>query len=119
MTVYVVQQPVRKDLKSGQLVPSMDLTPALEYGELVSLLAPGQVALLPAQMLGALRHGLKDFTDDDYLLPVGDPVAIAAASIVAAEFNRGRVKVLRWDGRARAYMVIPLYIDRRFQDAIN
>lgn len=119
MTVYVVQMPVRRDPATGQMVPSVDLTPAQEYGEVATLLASGPVALLPAQMLATLRHGLRNFTDDDYLLPTGDPTAIAAAAIVASQANMGRVRILKWDGRTRRYMAVPLFVDRRFQDELE
>lgn len=38
-----------------------------------------------------------DFTDDDFVVAIGDPVAIAIFTYAAAFTNTGRVKVLKWD----------------------
>lgn len=95
--VYLVQEVFRRDETTGQLVPALDLSDAARYGAMEVLLQPGRVALSTAPMMARLRTMLRDFCDEDYLLPTGDTVAIAAASMVAASFNRGRVKVLSWD----------------------
>jgi hypothetical protein len=46
---------------------------------------------------------LADFRpEEDYLLAIGDPIAIAAVSIIAAEYN-GRVSMLKWDKKRQSY----------------
>jgi len=52
-----------------------------------------------------LRKRLRDFGDSDYLLPVGDPVAIALTAAVAADANGGVLRLLKWDKRQHAYTV--------------
>lgn len=101
MTVYVTQEP---QARGGR--PMMDLSPAQEYGEMVFLLPPGPVALSPAPMIRDLRRALEGFTEDDYLLALGDPVAIGAATAVAAERTGGKVRMLRWDRRDHRYIEI-------------
>ena len=59
-------------------------------------------------MLLRLRSFLKDFTDNDYILPVGDIVAVAAAAMMASHYNAGRVRILSWDKVARQYLPIQL-----------
>ncbi len=48
-----------------------------------------------------------DFTDDDFVVAIGDPVVIAIFTHIAAEHNGGRVRVLKWDrlpcGRCNKY----------------
>lgn len=105
--VYVVQHPTRIDRQTGQKV-TMDITPALAYGELELLLPAGNVVLTPGPMMQELARKLKHFSDDDYLLPLGDPAAIGAACIEAAAANRGRVKMLKWDRETRKYYVVTL-----------
>jgi hypothetical protein len=58
---------------------------------------------------------LKDFNDSDFLLAMGDPVAIAIASIVASDINNGRLKILKWDREHRAYypVEIDIYNNRK------
>ena len=36
---------------------------------------------------------LKDFSNNDYLLAMGDPVAIAVASMVASDINKYRGQI--------------------------
>ncbi len=57
----------------------------------------------------------KDFSDSDFLLAMGDPVAIAIASIVASDINNGRLKILKWDREHRAYypVEIDIYNNRK------
>jgi hypothetical protein len=46
------------------------------------------------------------FDDQDYLLCIGDPVAIGLATAVAASRNYGRVKLLKWDRQEHRYYVV-------------
>ena len=95
MTVFVAQEVTDR---SGHLVH--DLSPATRWGELEFLMPSGPVALNPQPMIMELRHKLRNYTDEDLLLAVGDPAVIGAAVAVAADMNQGRVRVLRWDKRA-------------------
>ena len=101
MTVYVTQEP---QARGGR--PTMDLSPAQEYGEMVFLLPPGPVALSPAPMVRDLRRALAGFTSEDYLLALGDPVAIGIATSVASDMSGGLVRMLRWDRRDHRYVEI-------------
>jgi hypothetical protein len=93
--VYVVQES-----------PGKNVLPAGEYGELKVLLPPGQVVLSPGPTLARLRKNLNAFSDNDYLLMIGDPVAIALAAMVASDINGGRVKMLKWDRRENRYFPV-------------
>ena len=106
--VYIVQEMKRwqwdPDLQEDVLKPVHDMTPAAVYGDLKVLLDGAPIGIRLQGMIRTLREKLRGFTDDDYILPVGDPLAMGTAIALAAERNYGRVKVLRWDGRARAYI---------------
>lgn len=98
-TVYVVQE-----------MPNHDLAPAMKFGEMKVLLPPyTQIAFSTAPTIRSLRHKLRNFTDEDYLLLTGDPVAIGLACSIAAFYNSGRYTALKWDRRERLY--IPVKID--------
>ena len=101
MTVYIVQQTMRK--RGGEFVPAFDLTPARKYGDLEYVLPYGVHATHPAMMLRTIRHALRNFKDEDYILMLGDPIACGVATCIAANNNRGRFRALRWDKIARAY----------------
>ena len=51
----------------------------------------------------ALKKKLKDFSDDDYILCLGDPSIIATVAVVAASMNRNRFKMLKWDRYLKKY----------------
>lgn len=98
-TVYIVQE-----------MPNHDLAPAMKYGEMKVLLPPHtQIAFSTAPTIRSLRNKLRNFSDDDFLLLAGDPVAIGLACAIAVFFNSGRYTALKWDRRERMY--IPVKID--------
>ena len=93
MTVFVVQEVVGKNILSAE-----------KYGDLELLLPEGsQLVLSTAPTVRRLKSKLKDFSDDDYLLLMGDPSAIGIACAVASSNNRGRFKCLKWDKREYKY----------------
>mgnify|MGYP000622126402 CR=1 FL=1 len=50
-----------------------------------------------------IKQELKEFSDDDYLLLIGDPAIIAVCGAIAAKNNRGKFKVLKWDRNDKRY----------------
>lgn len=108
MTVFVVQNAQRRSQHHGGTVPQYDLSPALQFGELAFLLPPGPVMLDPTPALQRLKIRLASYCDADYILCIGDPNAIAAASMVAAQMNSGRVKTLSWDRTRKCYTPVSL-----------
>jgi len=104
--VYVTQETVRRDNNTGARVPRFDITPATVYGELEYLTPEGNISFAPAPIIKTLKEKLRNFTDDDYILPVGDPILIAMATMIAADMNMGKVKMLKWDKHIGSYIVI-------------
>jgi len=92
MTVYVVQE-----------VPKFNVLPARKYGELELMLPPGQITLSAGPTVNRLKHKLRDFTDMDYLLLIGDPLAIGLAVAIASNANRGKARLLKWDRQEKQY----------------
>lgn len=106
--VFVVQVPAKR--YGNEWRPTFDIAPAREFGKLCFLMSrPGNVYLdaLP-MVLRHMRDALKDFSDADYLLPTGEPVAIAAAAMIAGVANSGRVKVLKWNRLQCRYEVVQI-----------
>jgi len=106
--VYITHEPYERT-DEGAMRSKFDLTPAARYGELHVLIPAGTSMLSTVPTVRTLREKLRGFSDEDYLLPVGDPSVMMAAGAIAAEFNAGRVKVLRWDRHQKCY--IPIQID--------
>jgi hypothetical protein len=93
--------------------PKINITPALKYGKIEVLLAPGEEIVLGASYcVNRMDALLRDFSDADYLLPVGNPVAIAIAAALAARYNRGRFNVLKWDNRQHVYYPITVELPK-------
>ena len=99
MTVYITQE-----------VKGRNFTDALSFGDIEVLVPAAEQATLSTQpVIRRMLRQLVKFTDNDYLLLSGDPVAIAAAAALAAYHNKGRFKVLKWDRLMGRYL--PLQVD--------
>jgi hypothetical protein len=101
----------------GDYRPVFDITPARVYGELKILITSNSIGVSVQPLISILRQNLKDFNDDDYILAIGDPVAIGIVTAIATEFNRGRVKVLRWDRQTKQY--IEMQINTRGKSVVD
>lgn len=103
-TVYVPQEPLKRDHHTGEMRPFMDLSDAARFGDL-EILLPGGASMFQAQpMVQAMKRRMQQFSEEDYVLCVGDPTAIGIAVAMAAKYNRGRVKILKWDRKLRSYI---------------
>jgi hypothetical protein len=97
--VYVVSETTQHNIAS-----------ALDYGQIETILPPNaQIAFSVVPTVRRIQRKLEKFTDEDFLLLIGDPSAIGIACAVAAARNNGRFKCLKWDKRERRY--IPLEVD--------
>lgn len=105
--VYIVCEPTRRI--AGEQVGTVDLTPAGEWGEPIILLQSNQSLINTVPTIKTLCEKLRDFNDDDYLIPIGDPVLMCMAATVAAMYNGGRLKMLKWDRVIKRY--VPVQVD--------
>lgn len=119
-TVYIVQEPVKRNRDTGELIPSFNLAPAQQFGSIEFLLPPGPVMLSSAPMVHRLRQKLQHFSDEDYIVPTGDPAAITTAACIAAHFNRGQFKLLKWNNRFNSYTEVKINVyGRDFVEACS
>lgn len=111
MTVFVVQKQMRFDEKTGELVPRFrTLNRAERFGEIEYLLSPSAHPFNASAIIGDLHEKLKSFDDEDYLLLIGNPALIGAATAVAAYYNDGILKFLQWSGQQNDYIKISMRI---------
>lgn len=97
--VFVVQEDPRKNVMSAE-----------EFGVLTPVLGPdAQITFASAPWVRKIRTALHDYNGEDYLLAIGDPVAIGVCCAVAAEATGGTFKMLKWDRQERRYY--PVEID--------
>ena len=74
-----------------------NITPAKEYGELRVMLTYGDISKGYSHVLDKLKRMMATVTKDDYLVCIGDPIAIGLAVHVALTFTNGQINILKWD----------------------
>jgi len=104
-TVYVTQ------------IPPFDIASAGEFGRIHYLTGRfplpvngDQVDVGPA--MESLERGLAGFSDDDYLLCLGDPTIMGLAQLIAARNNNGRYKLLVWKRGLQRYLIASISINK-------
>lgn len=116
--VYILQHPVRKGIP-------LDISDAARYGELqVPIFSPKVNPYLDVNdVIEKIENALAEYTEDDYIIAIGDPILIGAAMAIACRNAGGKVKVLKWsrhlekDG-TRSYSrgnYIPVYVEMDIQ----
>lgn len=109
--IFIIQQNFKKN-SQGFMVPRFDTTQAETFGELRVILPHGMNALVDGDSIKErLKSNLKDYTDDDYILPVGSPTLIGWAIHYATVYNDGLVKTLQWNNRKNDYEIIVQVLD--------
>ncbi len=94
--------------------PYINVLGAAEYGEIVVLFDSGQqIMFSPQPAIRKLKRKLKDFDDGDYLLMMGDPAAMGIACCIAAEMNRGRFNILKWDKKQQRYYPVTINLNEK------
>lgn len=101
--VYVPQVPSRYDQDIKSWVPTVNLDPALEFGELEVLLPPEAGRMPSSDLKELLARGIQNIKDTDWLLATGDPVIMGITMALAAQKLDGLLRILRWDKRSRSY----------------
>ena len=105
-TVYVIQ-----DIPGTKIgAPKINIIGATQYGQLKVLLPENsQIILSPAYVITTLKHKLKDYKSNDYLLLTGDPAIIGVACSIVSDITNGKFNLLKWDKQERRYY--PVEID--------
>lgn len=105
--VFVVQRQQRWDDRKQELVDRFDtLDLAKKHGEFIYLLSPKAGPFNPDSVIAELHEKLKDYSDDDYLLLIGNPCLIGWTVAIAAHYNGGVVNLLQWNGSQKDYIMI-------------
>ena len=67
-----------------------------------------QMIFSPGPLIYKLRKGLKNFTQEDYLLLTGDPAIIGVACSIVSDITNGKFNLLKWDKQERRYYPIEI-----------
>jgi hypothetical protein len=101
MTVYVVQE-----------VPKFNLSKALSYGELSIILPPGNMSFSTDSTYKKAADRLKDFKQTDFLLLIGDPIAMGICFSIALALSGGKLNLLKWDRQTLSYLLVQVNINQ-------
>jgi len=104
--VYVIQNQLMRDRKTGEMRPKFNLSAAEDYGELVFLLDSSSVPFYSPSIISQLQEKLKDYKPEDSLLLIGNPCFIGWAVALAAKSTNGLVRMLQWHNQSESYILI-------------
>lgn len=110
--VYITQVPHKRDRETNVFIPTVNIAPATEHGEIDVIMPPRASFYATGDLVRLLRDRLQhyDFEAGDSLVAMGDPTIIAVAcAILGREF--GAFRLLKWDRNVGRYMasVIRVY----------
>lgn len=111
--VFVVHQPTGRDPWTHAVKPTMDLSPALEYGELRFILRDFENPFAnPQASMDEVQRVLEEesFCAEDWVLLVGNPVLIGMVAAAAAR-RANALRMLQWNRTERRYMPVVTQVD--------
>jgi hypothetical protein len=98
--VYVVQEVEGKNISSADI-----------FGEIEVLLNnKKQITYSAGAVADYLNTKLSSFKETDYLLLIGDPVAIGLAVAIAAKWSGGKMNLLKWDKQSYRYIPVKVVV---------
>jgi len=103
--VFITQIPHRRDTDTGAFVPSINISPAAEHGELIVMMPNRASFFATADLVKQLREHLNnyDYELGDSLVAIGDPAIIAVASALLGRMF-GKFILLKWDRNIGRYL---------------
>jgi len=108
--VYVIQEIA--GTKDGR--PKINIMGAAEYGTFKFLLPElSQIIFSPGPLIFKLRKGLKDYSQQDFLLLTGDPAIIGVACSIVSDITNGKYNLLKWDKQERKYYPIEINLHEK------
>lgn len=103
--VFITQVPHRRDADTKALVPTVNIAPASEHGEIVVMMPPQASFHNTADLTQQLRKHLREYNYDagDSIVALGDPSIIAVAFGILGRLH-GQFTVLKWDKNIGRYL---------------
>jgi hypothetical protein len=100
--VFIPQMVKRFDSAAGHVSNAFDFSAAMQFGQLTPILDDMDDPMFLARLTPKIREALATFTENDYLLAVGDPsvIAICAGLILR---RQKRINMLKWDRKLKMY----------------
>lgn len=117
--VFLINEPLRKDDATGELIRFLPIERAADHGEIVRLTPDGSPPGNLAPWLRMIDDGLRAWEDGDYIVLVGDQGLLAyASSVIGAHIADrlaatdgeigGTLRALKWSRHKSAYEPVSL-----------
>lgn len=103
--VFIPQVPSRYDTRAEAWMPTVNVEPAKQFGELNIMLPPEANRLELHSIVSTLKRLMKDYGPNDYIVALGDPMIIAVAAVLAQR-AAGTLRLLKWDRINRDYVLM-------------
>jgi len=88
---------------------------AMDFGSIEIILPEGvQITFAAAPTVRRIREAMHKFNENDYIIAIGDPVAIGIACAVASERTGGKFKMLKWDRQENRYYPVTVDIEPQY-----
>lgn len=109
--VYVPQIPRRRDTTTDKFVPTVDISPAMEYGEPIMLFPSNASFYAVGDMIEQLRPQMKayNYEDGDSVIAIGDPAITAVVTGMLGQMH-GKFYLLKWDRLSSRYNKIKILL---------
>lgn len=104
-TVYITQVPHKRDRETGTSVPTVNIAPAAEHGEVVVMMPPHAPFFNTKDLVDQMWHHLRryDYEAGDSIVAMGDPAIIAVAFAILGKEHK-KFCVLKWDRNVGRYL---------------
>lgn len=108
--VFVTQIPHKRDPDTRAFVPSVNISTASEFGDIVVMMPPRASFFATADLVRQMSEHLKDYDCDagDCIIAMGDPVVMATAFAILG--RKGAFTVLRWDRNLGRYTTVKVKV---------
>lgn len=108
--VYIPHVPSRWSTSANCWVKTVDMTQAKRFGELIEVLQPDAYRMAIPHLVPAMKHQMRDYGADDYLVAVGDPSLTVTAALIAAKKTGGLLHLLKWDRMLKDYIELEITV---------
>lgn len=124
--VFLINEPLRKDDATGELIRFLPIERAADHGEIIRLTPDGSPPGNLAPWLRMIDKGLEAWEDGDFVVLVGDQSLLAyASSVIGAHIADrladttdggicGTLRALKWSRHKNAYEPVALGFDLEF-----
>ena len=108
--VFIPQMPSRFDTATNLWIPTVNITPAKRFGDVVVVLPPAASRGGIEVCTHALRQAMEEYTKADFIVALGDPTLYAIAACFAAEQTGGLLRMLKWDRIEHDYLLVEVEV---------